>query len=74
MRGAIPLLPPPLSVISWHVHNFAILSYNIYFTLDATEYFCPLCICNPRSKMTVKIQLDAPVFLTTLAFNHKVGE
>jgi len=48
--------------------------YIIYFTLNTTEYFCPLYIFNPSSKMAVKIRLHAPVFLTTLAFNHKMGE
>jgi hypothetical protein len=62
------------SVASWRVRdNFAILPYSIYFTLNATQYFCPLCIFNPSSKMAVKIQLDIPVFLT-LTFNHKMGQ
>jgi hypothetical protein len=65
----------PSCMASWRIRDiFAILPSIVYFTLNATEYLCPLCIFNSRSKMDVKIQLHAPVFLTTLAFNHKMRE
>jgi hypothetical protein len=72
MKGAIPLLPP----LWLHgVYGTTLPFYlTVFISLKHHSIFLPLCIFNSSTKMAVKIQLDAPVFLTTLAFNHKMGQ